>query len=402
MILKRFKRTALWLLCISTAVAGTADQRDLRVKKGDFIQTAVLTGSLQAQKYERFVVPQSNSWQIQIKWMVKEGDYVKAGDPVVRFDTSSLASDIETLEMSLQEKLEQKAQKRAENQHKKFELEVQLKKAETDYKKIELDASVPKGIVSNYDYDKKQLDLKRSEQALENARLEKQVQLAAMTADIRRLEIEIEEARVKLKKNKDMLEGLVLKAKSAGTVVYARHRWQDRKIQVGDNVMTTWTVASIPDNNSLQVEAWVNETGINQVKQGQKVDVFLDAYPGRMFTGRVNDVLNSAEKRKQWGKAHYFRVLIVLDNRDLDIMKPGMSVKCIVHVAKHPQALLIPIEMVHVDNRDYWVKPRGEEAVKIQPLGLNEFYLALAGDETLEEGTALAPVISSDIKEEEQ
>lgn len=393
----KFKWTAFFLLGI--CFVGLAKNR---VKKGDFFQTVILTGSLKAQKAEHFAVPRTKSWQIQIKWMAREGDPVKPGDPVVRFDTSNLVSEIENVELSLQDKLEQRTQKLAECTHEKLELELKLKQAEIEYEKIKLDTAIPKGIVSNHDYDRNQLEMKKSAEALKKARLEKQVKMAAMESEIKRLEIDIEEERAKLEKNKKTLQSLTLVAKTAGTMVYAEHPWQEgRKIQVGDNVWAAMTVATIPDNNSLQVEAWVNETNINRVKPGQKVDIIMDAYPDKQYTGTIKDVLNSAEKRNQWGKAHYFMVLIELDSRELTIMKPGMSVRCLIHAAEYPQVKLIPLEMAYFDNGSFWIKPQGKEVLKVKHLGFNEFYLALSSSnqKKIKEGSLLEPVVPSEIKE---
>lgn len=367
-----------------------------RVTAGVFSRTLLLTGSLQAREAEHFVVPRTNTWQIQIKWMIKEGENVQSGQPVVRFDTSNLAMETENLEMALQDKEEEKLQKIADYNHQKFEVEVKVKQAEIDYKKKEIDASIPEGLETKYEYDKKQLDLKKSKQAFDNANMEKKVKLASLESDIKRIDIEIQEQREGLQKNRDLLKSLTLTAESSGTVVYAMHLWEGRKIQVGDNVPATWTVATIPNPESLEVEAWVNETHIQQLEPGQKVDVVLDAYPDMRFSGIVKDVLNSAEKRRQWGKTHYFSVSIQLDNRDLDIMKPGMSVKCKVHTMAHNDALLIPLEMALYNGSYFQVKPKGKPVVTITPLGFNYNYLALkkeeAGEMGIKEGTVLMPV----------
>ncbi|MCP4149898.1 MAG: HlyD family efflux transporter periplasmic adaptor subunit [bacterium] len=346
-----------------------------RVKTGHFLQTEVLTGSLQAQKAERFTVPYTKAWQIQLKWMVKEGEAVKAGDVVARFDTSNQVSEIETLELSLQDKNERRTQKIVASKHEAFELDVKLKEAEIDYKKKQLDASIPKGIESNFEYDRKQLDLKQSLQALKAARLEKRIKSEALQSEIKRIELEIKEEQMKLDKNLKILDSLTLKAKSAGTVVYGSRR--GKKVQVGDNAFATRKVASIPDVNSLQVEAWSSETAAQRLKPGQKVLFTCDAFPQKTFYGSVKNISNSTEEKKQWGKAHYFRVLIEPEIRDFSIMKPGMSVKCIVRIKELPEAMLLPIELVRFHDNAYWVKPAGKEPLKVVPNGINEFYLAL-------------------------
>ena len=107
--------------------------------------------------------------------MVKEGDSVKPGDPVVRFDTANLAAELETTQDSLRTKREEKIQKEADYRHQKFELEVAVKKAENELRRKEIDASIPEGIESRFDYDRKQLEKKKSDHSLETAETNKLV-----------------------------------------------------------------------------------------------------------------------------------------------------------------------------------------------------------------------------------
>jgi len=81
------------LIFLTASENNGSSEKEKRVKKGDFLQTVILTGSLKAQQAEELIVPYSNTWQLQVKWMVKEGDYVKTGDPVVRFDTANLPDE---------------------------------------------------------------------------------------------------------------------------------------------------------------------------------------------------------------------------------------------------------------------------------------------------------------------
>ena len=373
-----------------------------RVKTGDFAKDIILTGSLKAQQAERFVVPITDTWRIQIKWMVKEGENVNPGDPVVRFDTSSLVTDIDNLENSLQVKKEQKDQKLSDYQHQEFELGVNLKQAEIDYKKAQIDASIPPGIEAKYEYDKKQLESKKMEQALKNVQVQKETQLVVLKSEIKQLDIEIREAQSKLARFQEALENMTLSAKTAGTVIYEKMWWEDRKIQVGDTVFSGMPVAYIPENESLITEAWVDESDIHHVRAGQKVKLIPDAYPQRQFTGTIIGVLNSAEDKRQWGRGNYFRTNIQLDALDLAIMKPGMSVKCIARTAVYPGVFLIPLEMTHYNGQDFWIKVKGKGVIKVKPLGFNEFYLALPKntDERITNNALLQQVMPGEIKKE--
>jgi hypothetical protein len=178
--------------------------------------------------------------------------------------------------------------------------------------------------------------------------------------------------------------------------------WEDRKIQVGDTVFASMPVAYIPDNESLRAEAWVNENDIHHIQPEQKVTLIPDAYPRKKFTGTIKEILNSAEDKKQWGRANYFRTNIHLDALDLAIMKPGMSVKCIVRTAVHPGVFLVPLEMAYYDGKDFRIKVKGKEALKVTPLGFNEFHLALPKNtnEYITENALLQPVVPREIKKE--
>jgi len=372
---------------------------EFRVTRGNFEKRLVISGSLQAQKAERLVVPRSNSWQVQIKWMVEEGVVVKPGDPVVRFDTANLSSEIENLEISLQTKIESKTIKEAERKHKRFDMNNLVKRGELEYQKAKIDAEIPKGIFSDYDYEQKQLELRRKAEALKKAKLDRVIGIDTLEGAIKKLSLEIQEEKEKLKVLQDLLSGFTLKAKTGGAVLYGEHPWQGRKIQVDDNVPSNTTVATIPNKESLQVEAWVNETEINRIKPGQKVEMMLDAYPDYSFKGIIRDVSNRAKTRDEWGKAHYFAAIIEPSSRDLNIMKPGMSVQCTVNVAQQENVMLIPLDAAYFDGVNFWIKPLGQKARKVNHLGFNAFSLAVVESGELTEGMALAAVQAGDIEE---
>jgi multidrug efflux pump subunit AcrA (membrane-fusion protein) len=365
-----------------------------RVTEGRFQSTVVLTGTLTALRSEEFKVPITETYRVQIKWMVKEGDSVKPGDPVVRFDTANLAASIETAEDSLKAKKEEQSQKRTEYENQKFELDVAVKTAENDNRQKSLDASIPEGLESKYEYDRKQLEKKQSDYALASARTNKSVKLAEFESQLETIAIEIGELEARLKKLKASLSALTLVARTEGAVLYAVDEWSGRKVQVGDTVFATFTVASIPDLTSLLVQSWVSETHIQRVQVGQGVDLYLDAFPGRLVKGIIRDISRSAEPVRRWGRSHYFRVDIEMESLDPEIMKPGMSVRCEVRGPEYANVLLVPLEMTAFDGQSFWVKPSGGDALKLTAVDYSEFAVAARASDnpTLKAGMTLEPV----------
>ncbi len=389
--------TLLVLAAFSLLLTGTARPQDAgvpHVTRGSFRSTIILTGSLVSLRSEEFKVPITDNWRVQIKWMVKEGEAVKPGDPVVRFDTANLASDIETAQDTLRTKLEEKTQKEADYQHQKFELDVEVRKAENDNRQKEIDASIPPGLESKFEFDRKQLEKKRSDFSLDSARTDRTVKLAESESQIKTLEIEVSDLEAKLGKLKNSLSALTLTASTAGAVLYAVDDWSGRKVQIGDTVFATYTVAQIPDMSSLEVQAWISETHIQQIKSGENVDLSLDAYPDRRFRGVIGEISKSAETVRRWGRSHYFRVPIKMEKIEPEIMKPGMSVKCEVQGAPYDDVLLVPLEMTQFDGQSFWIRPARGGPLKLKALGFNEFQLAAGAGENpaVKAGQALAPV----------
>lgn len=365
-----------------------------RVGRGDFRSKIILTGSLAALRAEEYKVPITETWRVQIKWMVPEGETVKPGDPVVRFDTASLAVSIETAQDALKAKLEERAQKEDEFENQAYEVDVEVKKAENDNRQKSLDASIPEGIESKYEYDRKQLEKKISDQSLGSARTKRSVKVAEMESQLRALEIEVAELEAKLAKLRRNLDDLTLLAGTEGTVIYAADDWSGRKVQVGDTVYATSRVATVPDLSSLVVLAYLSEAHVHRVKSGQSVDLYLDAYPERLFPGRIQEVSKSAEPVRRWGRSSYFRIDIELQELAPDIMKPGMSVRCEVKGPASEDMLLVPLEMTAYDGRSFWLRPVGGPPVRIAALDHDDFVVAARPEDNpaLKAGAVLAPV----------
>lgn len=58
----------------------------------------------------------------------------------------------------------------------------------------------------------------------------------------------------------------------------------------GEVVSPSVTVATIADTSNIYVSANIEETSIFKIKPGQKVDISIDAYPGRRFMGYVQSI----------------------------------------------------------------------------------------------------------------
>lgn len=61
-------------------------------------------------------------------------------------------------------------------------------------------------------------------------------------------------------------------------------------IKTGEVASVGQAVAMIVDPNKLFVSANIEETTINKIHEGQKVDIKLDNFPGKILTGKVKEI----------------------------------------------------------------------------------------------------------------
>ncbi|MGE8080056.1 HlyD family secretion protein [Peribacillus loiseleuriae] len=96
------------------------------------------------------------------------------------------------------------------------------------------------------------------------------------------------------------------------------------------------------DMNNLYVTANIKETDIDDVKEGQNVDVYVDAFPNTTLTGRVDQIgmtsantfslLPSGSTTANYTKVtQVIPVRITLDHAKTVDIKPGMNVSVRIH-----------------------------------------------------------------------
>lgn len=125
------------------------------------------------------------------------------------------------------------------------------------------------------------------------------------------------------------LENTVIKAPTSGTVLTV-------PVAEGENLSLGQTIATISDLNRTWITANIMEKKIGRIKVGQKVDIRIDAYPGRVFPGRVAEIGGATQStfsliptENTSGNftkvAQRLPIKITVTNRRGLELKPGMS-----------------------------------------------------------------------------
>lgn len=139
---------------------------------------------------------------------------------------------------------------------------------------------VQKGFVSELDHDEAEARYKKARESVAARRAELEAGKAALKEA---------EARVSYGNLKAPFDAVVLtKDADVGDIV----------TPLGAAANAKAAVVTIADLDSLQVEADVSESSIQQVQVGQPCEIQLDALPGERFRGRVHMIVPTANRSK--------------------------------------------------------------------------------------------------------
>ncbi|MFY8298986.1 HlyD family secretion protein [Pseudoalteromonas sp. SS15] len=318
--LKQHKLTPLCLAMLLTSSIFSANSFAEQDAQSIFI-----TGEVKAGDSQTFFSPQSDTWRVQIEWMLPEGEVAKPGDVVVVFEGGSIASTIEQDEVSLNNAQDELKRQQNKGQQAILEAEFSLTRAELLLEKAKIDAAVPKSHVSVFDYEENQLKLEQA--VIQKHKAKASLAEAKTTAqvNIRKQEIEIARLQINLKENRERLNDLTHKATNQGPILYANHPWYGSKLFSGATAQPGWKIAEIPAMTGLYLEAWVHEIDYKHLTLDQSVNLTLDAYQKTPITAKLTNLSTQPEERKEWGKDAYYRAVFSFDETQKLKILPGMT-----------------------------------------------------------------------------
>ncbi len=103
---------------------------------------------------------------------------------------------------------------------------------------------------------------------------------------------------------------------------------------------TLFTIAN--DLSKMEIEADVDEADIGQIKEGQRVEFTVDAFPDKTFNGDVKEIhLNPTTE----SNVVTYQVIITASNPE-KLLMPGMTTSVSFYVVESKNVLLVPNEAV--------------------------------------------------------
>jgi cobalt-zinc-cadmium efflux system membrane fusion protein len=189
--------------------------------------------------------------------------------------------------------------------------------------------------------------------------------LASMT-DSLNAEVTVQQARSELNRVQQVLKinggstqgEFVVKAPISGFIVQ-KSAINNMAIR-SDNSTSLFTISDLKD---VWIQANVYESNISLIKQGENVDVTTLAYPGKVFKGKIDKVMNVLDPSSK-----VMKVRVVLPNPDY-LLKPEMYASITVSDKENKECLSIPSQALIFDHSQYYVLVYNSKTdVKITPV----------------------------------
>lgn len=152
-------------------------------------------------------------------------------------------------------------------------------------------------------------------------------------------------------------------------VVISKAVEEGQTVAAGFSTPTLFTIAN--DLTKMQVIAAVDEADIGQVKEGQRVEFAVDAFPDDTFDGEVKQVRLEATTSSN---VVTYEVVITADNPELKL-KPGMTANVTVYTLEHEDALTVKSNALKFNPDPEMMAKMGYELAEDQVRGLKVWVL---------------------------
>ncbi len=319
-------------------------------KKGLFTVSVTTTGELEAKSSEMIYGPSPTSlrdariWQLKIDDIIPDGSIVDSGDYVAQLDRTELTNKIKDQQIEIET---------FQNNFIKTQLDttMELRAARNElvnlkYAMEEAQIAVDQSIYEPPATQRQvQIELDRAQRSFDQAVKNYSLKYEKAVANMSEVSTALKKKQTEYEKFVTLSQEFTIHAPKAGMVIYQRD-WDGKKRGAGASI-SSWenVVATLPNLREMITKTYVNEVDISKVKAGQKVEIGVDAFPEKKFTGQVIEVANIGEQLRN-SNAKVFEVKIEVNEFD-SIIRPAMTTKNVIITDQLADVIFIPLEAIH-------------------------------------------------------
>jgi len=249
------------------------------------------------------------------------GSYVSQGQVIATIDQRDAKLKVEQAEATLKQTLARLGMKEGEKFDSDQNADVRVAKSQLDWAKLELDRSVKlieKGDIPRSSYDEKVTNHNLAQARYQAALDSVSQQLAA-----------VEQQKAALALAKKALTDTVVRSPISGAV-------KEKHASRGSYLTVNGRIVTLVKINPLRLRADIPESSAAAVRSGQTINLTVDAFPNRAFTGRVVRIGPSLDE-----KTRALTVEAEVANPG-NLLRPGMFAKSRLITSANAPAVMIP------------------------------------------------------------
>ncbi|HUP02447.1 MAG TPA: efflux RND transporter periplasmic adaptor subunit [Bryobacteraceae bacterium] len=326
-----------------------ASYPNAQAKKGEFLLLSRCRGSVVASRSVGIYTPLVPN--LRIAWIAPAGSTVKAGDVIVKFDSSTAEQQLRQQEAQLrsaQASLDQEvAQAQITAQRDETSLADSKFSVETAGYTVQVQ-QLKYGDLAGQEANK-DLEVAQAKEKLQEANVA--LHQASDASHIASLTRQRDKLQADVDLSKSRIGQMTLAAPNQGLLLFNMnysgvYTTADAKpYKVGDNVGSNMSLGVIPDLNSLEMNVVLDEADRGRISAGQDAFIRVDALPELNLSAKVSDVTALAEMSMEYPYNRTFRASAVIAHPD-SRLRPDMNGGLDVVIRRIPNAISIPAKAV--------------------------------------------------------
>ncbi|MGC9110020.1 MAG: efflux RND transporter periplasmic adaptor subunit [Caldimicrobium sp.] len=331
-----------------------------RVERGTIYLEVTATGAIKPQVGASVKVGARVSGKVE-RLLVRQGDYVRAGQLIAIIEHEDLKKEVERYEFEYKQALSQLEKIRKvypENIKAKknsvLALEAELAQIERELKRLE--KLYREGLISKTDLERMERDREVKLHQLESAKAELKALMDEFEKEQERVKAQVEAAKRQVEEARVKLKYAFVYSPINGYVSEVTTQ-QGETVVAGLNAPTFITVI---DLSRLEVHCYVDETDIGKIKPGLEATFKVDSFPDKIFKARVRTIYPGAIIKNN--VVFYDTVLDILTPYE-NYLRPEMTAQVTIIADKKENALLVPSASIKIDKegKQYVMVKKGDK-----------------------------------------
>jgi len=336
------------------------DTGTMVVKRVDFVRTVRLAGTVEAVQATTIAAPRlagQNQNSLVIMRLIKAGTTVRPGDPLVEFDRQEQIRNALDRKAELNDFDQQIKKRAADEVAAKASDDSTLSQAVSTLERARLEL-VKNEMLPKLQAEKNNLAFEEAQAKLKQLQETYSLKREAAAADIRILEIRRARSEATMGQAESNAQKMLIASPLPGVAVIKttfKNGGNMVEFMEGDEVRPGQAVIEVVNPAVMRVRARVNQADMNDLKQGQRVHVGLDAYPELSFPGTVDQISPIGQQSTLSPKVRNFVVIVLVNGAHPNLM-PDLTASLDVELDRVNGALVVPRDSVVVEGEHAYVR----------------------------------------------